>query len=61
MIADCLGLIGTTVQILDPNLGNLMTGRFISGVAGGLNTSIIPVYLSNFTPVIMRGKTGTFL
>lgn len=36
-------------------------GRFINGIAGGINASIIPVYLSNFTPIIIRRKTGTFL
>ncbi|EAS04158.1 MFS transporter (macronuclear) [Tetrahymena thermophila SB210] len=60
-LTDVIGILGTVIQIIDPNLGNLILGRFLNGVAGGFNTSIVPIYLINFTPVIMRGKTGTFV
>ncbi|KAL4492602.1 hypothetical protein ABPG72_007715 [Tetrahymena utriculariae] len=36
-------------------------GRFLAGIACGLNATIIPIYLKQFTPPVLRSKTGTFI
>ncbi|KAL4445117.1 hypothetical protein ABPG74_018845 [Tetrahymena malaccensis] len=61
MITDVIGILGIIEQIIDYNLGHFLLGRFLSGIACGLNTSLVPMYLQEFTPIIMRGKTGTFV
>ncbi|KAL4494622.1 hypothetical protein ABPG72_004524 [Tetrahymena utriculariae] len=61
MITDVIGILGIIEQIIDYNLGHFLLGRFLSGIACGLNTSLVPMYLLEFTPIIMRGKTGTFV
>ncbi|EAS03658.1 MFS transporter (macronuclear) [Tetrahymena thermophila SB210] len=61
MITDVIGILGIVEQIIDYNLGHFLLGRFLSGIACGLNTSLVPMYLQEFTPIIMRGKTGTFV
>lgn len=37
----------------------LFIGRFIVGVASGLITSILPMYLAEIAPVKWRGSVGT--
>ncbi|KAL4441153.1 hypothetical protein ABPG74_002103 [Tetrahymena malaccensis] len=61
MITDVIGILGILQQIIDYNLGHFLLGRLLSGIACGLNTSLVPLYLLEFTPIIMRGKTGTFV
>ncbi|KAL4446096.1 hypothetical protein ABPG74_021635 [Tetrahymena malaccensis] len=61
MLTDVLGIIGIIEQIIDHSFGHFLLGRLLAGLACGLNTTIIPIYLKEFTPQALRGKTGTFI
>ena len=36
----------------------LLLGRIIAGLAGGLATSVVPMYLTELSPVALRGSMG---
>ncbi|KAG8201867.1 hypothetical protein JTE90_027346 [Oedothorax gibbosus] len=37
----------------------LVLGRFVIGINAGLNSSLVPMYLSEICPIYMRGAVGT--
>ncbi|RLV91223.1 Quinate permease [Spathaspora sp. JA1] len=51
-------IIGVIIQITSANLGQLISGRLIEGLAIGQTTSIGPVYLSEVAPSPIRGLAG---
>ncbi|EGR32920.1 major facilitator superfamily protein, putative [Ichthyophthirius multifiliis] len=59
LIIDLIGIIGTIQITMNSSLQNIMLGRFISGIAVGLNCAIIPLYVKIYTPQAIRGQTGT--
>ncbi|XP_071110230.1 solute carrier family 2, facilitated glucose transporter member 1-like [Haliotis cracherodii] len=38
----------------------LIAGRVVSGLNAGINTGIVPMYLSEIAPISLRGLAGTF-
>lgn len=38
----------------------LITGRLICGICVGLNSSVVPLYISEISPIKIRGLTGSF-
>lgn len=58
MIFDIIGIIGTVILIVDSTLENLLIGRLICGLCIGCNTAVIPVYIREFSPVEISGRTG---
>ncbi|XP_055958211.1 solute carrier family 2, facilitated glucose transporter member 1-like isoform X3 [Patella vulgata] len=38
----------------------LIAGRFVVGINAGINTGIVPLYLSEIAPIELRGFCGTF-
>ncbi|KAK6177616.1 hypothetical protein SNE40_015678 [Patella caerulea] len=38
----------------------LIAGRFVCGINAGINTGIVPLYLSEIAPIELRGFAGTF-
>lgn len=43
------------------SFGMLITGRFLVGIASGLTTSIVPMYLAELTPLRYRGSAATLV
>jgi MFS family permease len=43
-----------------PNYYLLLIGRTMFGIIIGINVSLIPVYVREFSPVEISGKTGSF-
>lgn len=53
--------IGILVAAFAPNAGVLIVSRVVLGVAVGIATAMIPVYLSEISPALRRGSfTGLF-
>lgn len=55
---DFLSIISSFIQILDSSFLFLLIGRFIGGIVIGLNCSYVTNYITEFSPVSMRGTTG---
>jgi MFS family permease len=48
--------IGAILQCASQNIGMLVVGRFIAGIAVGLTSSVVPVYQSEIAPKNVRGR-----
>jgi MFS family permease len=57
-ISDVIGIIGALITII-PFTPTFAVGRFISGVATGLFTCLIPGYVFEISPIAVSGKTGS--
>jgi len=57
MIADLLGLVGVAFSLLQ-GIVFLCFGRLICGIAIGLNSVIIPIYIREMSPNKIAGSTG---
>ncbi|KAK7202731.1 hexose transporter, partial [Myxozyma melibiosi] len=55
-LASLIWMIGSAVQCSVQNRAQLVCGRFISGLAIGLCSSQVPVYLSELSPKKIRGR-----
>lgn len=55
--SDVIGIVGTLLAI-SGSLRYLSMGRFIQGLAIGMNSTIIPTYIREYSPESLRGKTG---
>lgn len=51
-------MIGAAVQCSSQNIGQLIAGRVIAGVAIGFASSQVPVYISEISPKNIRGRLG---
>jgi SP family galactose:H+ symporter-like MFS transporter len=58
IFTDILGIIGLGFSLIS-NLNTLFVARFIIGVAVGLNSSLVPLYIKEYTPLILRGSMGS--
>ena len=54
--SDVLFVAGSTVMASAPTVGVLMVGRLLVGLAIGVASAIVPVYLSEVAPVAVRGR-----
>jgi len=56
MIACCIWVIGAAIQCSSQNVGQLIAGRIISGLAVGITSSQVCVYLAELAPSHIRGR-----
>ena len=49
-------IIGAILQCSAQNVGHLVVGRFIAGIAIGICSAIVPVYQSEIAPREIRGR-----
>lgn len=59
LAAYVLSIGGGVLQVLAPNLGAFVVGRFINSIAMGLSNATSPLYLSEVVPPAMRGRSVT--
>ncbi|ASK62187.1 MFS transporter [Virgibacillus phasianinus] len=52
-------VIGSLILAFSPNMGMLLAGRLIIGLAVGGSTAIVPVYLSEMAPTESRGSLSS--
>ncbi|KAF9904955.1 hypothetical protein EC991_002195 [Linnemannia zychae] len=56
MLAATIWIIGSIIQCASVNVGMLIVGRIINGIAVGLASMIVPVYQSEIAPKNIRGR-----
>jgi len=56
MIACCIWVVGAAIQCSSQNVGQLIAGRIISGLAVGITSSQVCVYLAELAPSKIRGR-----
>ncbi|KAF9132728.1 hypothetical protein BGX30_012541 [Mortierella sp. GBA39] len=56
MLAASIWIIGSIIQCASVNVGMLIAGRLINGVAVGLASMIVPVYQAEIAPKNIRGR-----
>jgi len=54
--ADILFTIGSMIMAFSTSIPELMVGRIVVGLAIGVASMIVPVYLSEISPVAVRGR-----
>ncbi|KAF9933905.1 hypothetical protein FBU30_004073 [Linnemannia zychae] len=56
MLAASIWIIGSIIQCASVNVGMLIVGRVINGIAVGLASMIVPIYQSEIAPKNIRGR-----
>jgi len=59
IITDLIAAVGVAVQLLNSQY-LLVLGRLICGYCVGLNSALVPTYVSEVSPVKVKGLMGTF-
>lgn len=49
-------IIGSTIICASQNVGMLVAGRVINGLAVGIESAQVPVYISELSPPSKRGR-----
>jgi MFS family permease len=57
--ADIIFTVGAVVMAVSPTIPILVIGRFIIGIGVGLAAMVVPVYLSEISPLHLRGRIVT--
>jgi len=63
IISQVVGLLGGIVMAVSEPLTSwevLLVGRLVAGLTAGLNTVLVPLYVSEVAPVHLRGGLGVF-
>lgn len=58
ILADIIGMIGCTIWVFQGN-APLLLGRLIGGVAVGINSAIVPLYINEISPMKISGSMGS--
>ncbi|KAG0030155.1 hypothetical protein BGZ82_007545 [Podila clonocystis] len=56
MLAASIWIVGSIIQCASVNVGMLIVGRIVNGIAVGLASMIVPVYQSEIAPKNIRGR-----
>lgn len=60
LFIDFLSIISTIIIIIDTNIINVTIGRLLCGICAGFNSALCPLYIREFSPIEISGRTGTF-
>lgn len=55
LIADVLFTVGSIMMAFASSISVLVYGRFLVGVAIGMSSIVVPIYLSEISPIEKRG------
>lgn len=58
ILADIIGIIGCVIWVFQGN-GPLFVGRLVGGVAVGINSAIVPLYINEISPTKISGSMGS--
>ena len=56
---DLIGIINLLIMIRNTEFLNLFITRLVAGLILGFNIAIIPVYIREFSPIEISGRTGS--
>ena len=56
VVSDALFLVGSLLQAFAEEIWVLMVGRFVIGLAIGVSSMLVPVYLAELAPKNVRGR-----
>jgi MFS family permease len=57
---DLIYMVGTIFCSFAPNYWVLVVGRFITGLAVGIASTVVPLFIGEISPIEIRGKIGGF-
>jgi len=60
ILFDIIGILGCIIIGSDYTLGPLVAGRFITGLAIGMNTACVPLYVRDVSPLQISSVTSAF-
>ena len=60
ILGDIMFTLGALIMMLAPTIAVLMVGRVVVGLGVGLAAYVVPVYLSEISPVEVRGTVVSF-
>ena len=60
MIADLLGILGCAIWVIK-GTSPLLIGRFVCGLAVGINSVIVPLYINEVSPALISGMMGAMI
>jgi MFS family permease len=52
-------VLGSVLMAAAPHVAVLITGRFVIGVACGIFTAAVPMYLGELAPLAIKGQIGS--
>ncbi|KAL2826184.1 general substrate transporter [Aspergillus pseudoustus] len=56
MVSCCCVIVGAAIQAAAPNLGAMIAGRIITGFGVGISTSTVPIWISETSNPVHRGR-----
>ncbi|KAI9836644.1 MAG: hypothetical protein M1819_001278 [Sarea resinae] len=56
MIASCIWIVGSVIQLSSQNVAQLVAGRVINGLCVGITSSQVPAFLAELAPARIRGR-----
>merc|ERR1719334_2049845 len=63
IVSQITGLVGGVIMAISKPTSSwevLLVGRLVVGLTAGLNTVLVPLYVSEIAPVNLRGGLGVF-
>lgn len=60
ILADILFTAGALIMALAPTIPILMVGRVVTGLGVGIASLVVPMYLSEISPIEVRGVVVAF-
>eukprot|EP00956_Cyclotella_meneghiniana_P005780 scaffold7489_cov57-Cyclotella_meneghiniana.AAC.1 len=61
LITSFMYFVGSLMQLFALSIISITLGRLVTGVASGISTVIIPLYLGELAPPTLRGTLGTII
>lgn len=58
LLSDVILIVGCCIGLIS-NLYSFLVARFIMGIALGMNTAIVSLYVKEISPVSISGVTGS--
>ena len=58
---DLIYIVGSVLCSFAPDYWSLVVGRFITGLAVGIASTVVPLFIGEISPIHIRGKIGGYI